>query len=151
MNLYDINAAILGCIDAETGEVDAERLEILAMERDSKIENIGLWIKELNAEATAIRAEEMNLKKRREAAEKKAESLKLYLTSALEGEKFKTPRLSVSYRTAKAVSITDESAIPERFFKVERTLCRADISAAIKSGEAVSGAELIERTSTIIK
>ena len=43
MKLYEIDEAIMACIDAETGEIiDADKLDKLTMERDAKIENVDL-------------------------------------------------------------------------------------------------------------
>ena len=54
MKLYEIDEAILGCIDTETGEViDPERLTALQMERTEKIEGVALWIKDIKAEIEA--------------------------------------------------------------------------------------------------
>ena len=58
MTLYEIDQAILDCVDMETGEViDSDRLDLLQMERETKLENVGLWIKDLRAEADAIKNE----------------------------------------------------------------------------------------------
>lgn len=57
-SLYQIDQAILECLDAETGEIiDAEKLDALFMEKNQKIENIALWIKNLQADALAYKAE----------------------------------------------------------------------------------------------
>ena len=57
-SLYEINEAILSCIDLESGEIiDEAALEALQMQRDEKIENVGLWIKNLVAESSALAAE----------------------------------------------------------------------------------------------
>ena len=46
MKLYEIDEAIMACIDAETGEIiDADKLDKLTMERDAKIENVKISIK----------------------------------------------------------------------------------------------------------
>ena len=51
-SLYEIEEQILNCVDLETGEIiDEEALANLSMERDTKVENIALWIKNLLAEA----------------------------------------------------------------------------------------------------
>jgi ssDNA-binding Zn-finger/Zn-ribbon topoisomerase 1 len=72
MNLYEIAAAITALVDPETGELlDFDAFDALNLERERKIENIGCWIKDLSAEAAAIKAEEDALKKRREALESK--------------------------------------------------------------------------------
>ena len=56
MNLYQINEEIEKCIDTETGEIlDLEALDKLAMERDTKIENLACWYKNLNCSFTHIR------------------------------------------------------------------------------------------------
>ena len=58
MNLYEIDNEILSCVDMETGEVvDMDKLNNLQMERDQKIENIGCWIKNLLADAKALKEE----------------------------------------------------------------------------------------------
>ena len=99
MTLYEIDNEIMNCIDEETGEIiDLDRLNALEMERDKKIGNVACWIKDLKAEAEAIKAEKQALDKRQKAAENKAESLKTWLQTVLEGEKFKDSRCSISYR-----------------------------------------------------
>ena len=93
MTIYEINEGILNCIDPETGEIiDIDKLNELELERDAKIENVACWIKELKAEAEAIKAEKLALAERQRVAENKAESLKKWLAYALQGEKFKTAK-----------------------------------------------------------
>lgn len=106
MSIYDIDAAIISLIDTETGEVtDEEAFDALQMERDVKVENIGLLLKNTVAEAKAIKEEEQALSARRKTAENKVERLKNLLAYALNGEKFSTPKLKVSYRKSRVVNI----------------------------------------------
>ena len=108
MSIYDIDAAIVQLVDMETGEVsDEEAFDALQMARDEKIENIGLYIKDLTAEAKAIKDEETALAARRKTAENKVERLKNLLDYALRGQKFSTPRLKVSYRKSQTVEVSD--------------------------------------------
>ena len=94
MTLYEIDEAILACTDQETGEIiDPEALTALQMERDRKLENVALWVKDLKAEAEAIGNEVKALTARKKAAENKAERLKEWLVTALGGEIFKTSKL----------------------------------------------------------
>ena len=75
-SLYEIDKSILGCIDQETGEmIDPDRLEALFMERNQKIENVALWIKNLQSDALAFKAEKEAFAARQKAAEAKVESL----------------------------------------------------------------------------
>lgn len=108
MNIYQIEQAITELIDPETGELlDYEQFEALNMARDRKIENMALWVKDLTAEAKAIREEEKALADRRRAAERKAERLKEYLSTILSGSVFRTPKVAVAYRKSSAVEVDE--------------------------------------------
>lgn len=108
MKLYEIDQAIMDCVDFDTGEIlDAERLDGLQMERSRKLEGVACWIKNLTADAKAIREEEKALAERRKAAEKKAESLSNWLTNALQGEKLSTAKVAVSFRRSEGLDIID--------------------------------------------
>lgn len=151
--LYEIDAAILGCIDQETGEIiDAEQLDALQIERETKLEGVALWIKDLKAEAEALKAEKQAFAERQKSAESKAESLKKWLADALAGEKFKTTKVAVSFRKTQSVQVSDIWELDEKFVKyAEPTADKAAIKAAIKAGEEVNGATLIESVSLSVK
>lgn len=153
MTLYEIDSAILDCIDAETGEVvDADKLNALQMEREEKVEAVALWIKDLTAEAAALKAEKQAFSERQAAAEKKAESLRKWLADALAGQKFKTTRVAVSFRKTESVDVPDVWALDDSFLKyADPTPDKQKIKAALKAGEAVTGAALVEGQSMTIK
>lgn len=153
MTLYEIDAAILDCIDAETGEVvDADKLNALQIERSEKIEAVALWIKDLTAEAAALKAEKQAFEARQKAAEKKAESLRQWLADALDGQKFKTTRCAVSFRKTESVEVPDVWALADDFLRYsDPTPDKAKIKEALKAGETVAGATLVERQSMTIK
>ena len=158
MTIYEINEEILNCIDLETGEIiDIDRLNDLQLERDAKIENVACWIKELKAEAEAIKAEKLALAERQRVAENKAESLKKWLAFALNGEKFKTAKCSVSFRKTESVEVTDEGL--NNLMKEHDELLtykapepnKKAIKDALKDGLSVQGVRLECNTSVIIK
>lgn len=153
MTLYKINQEILNCLDLETGEIiDAERLDALEMEKHDKIENVACWIKELKAEAEALKAEKMAFAERQKVAENKAESLKNYLAYVLNGQAFKTTRASVTFRKSQSVDIPDIYKLDENYLRYkEPEADKTAIKEAIKAGQTVKGATLIENTSVIIK
>lgn len=158
MTIYEIDEAILNCIDLETGEIiDTEQLDKLTMEREAKLENVACWIKELKAEAEAIKAEKQTLAERQKVAENKAESLKKWLAYALDGQKFKTSKCSISYRKSESVEVTEEglnNLIKEHdellTYKAPEPNKKA-IKDALKDGLSVEGVQLVQNTSTIIK
>ena len=158
MTIYEINEQILNCIDLETGEIiDIDRLNDLQLERDTKIENVACWIKELKAEAEAIKAEKLALAERQKVAENKAESLKKWLAYALNGEKFKTAKCSVSFRKTESVEVTDEGL--SNLMKEHDELLtykapepnKKAIKDALKDGLSVQGVRLECNTSVIIR
>lgn len=142
MSIYDIDAAIVQLVDMETGEVsDEEAFDALQMARDEKIENIGLYIKDLTAEAKAIKDEESALAARRKTAENKVERLKNLLDYALRGQKFATQRLKVSYRKSQTVEVSDgfvkwaDEHRPDLLIYSEPKPLKTAIKDAVKDGE----------------
>lgn len=151
--LYEIDAQILALIDEETGEIaDFEAFQALQLERSAKLESIALWIKELNAEAEALKAEKMAFAERQKNAEKKIESLKGVLSQALNGEKFKTTLVECSFRKSDSVIINDLHKIPEDYLKYkDPEPDKNAIKAAIKEGKEIAGAELLSKLNLQIK
>ena len=157
MTLFDINKAILEFdyeIDEETGEIlNAQDLDALQLARDEKIEGVGLWIKNLQAEAEAVKKEKDAMAERQRRLEKKAESLKDYLAYALQGEKFSTPRIAMSWRKSESVLIPDEALLDDRFVNITM-IKKPDkklIKDTLKAGREVPGAELITKQNLQIK
>lgn len=153
MNIWEIDNAILACVDEETGEIiEPEKLESLQMERDAKVEGVFLWCKDLDAENVAIKAEIDKLRDRIKKNENKIESLKRWGANALDGSKFKTAKVSISYRTSQSVEVVDINALPTEFLKfAEPTANKTAIKEAIKAGEDVAGAVIVTKTNMIIK
>lgn len=153
MNLYEIDQEIMNCVDMETGEIiDPVRLNELQMDRDTKIENIACWIKNLKADAEALKTEKDALANRQKTAENKIESLKKYLSDYLAGQKFSTPKVAISFRKTSSVNVTDISQLPNKFLKfADPTPDKTAIKNAIKAGTAVTGAEIVEGQSISIK
>ena len=158
MTIYEIDQAIMECVDLETGEIiDTDKLNELELERESKIEGVACWIKDLKAEAEAIKNEKQALAERQKVAENKAESLKKWLAYALQGEKFKTTKCAISFRKSEAVEVTDEGL--NNLMKEHDELLtykapepnKTKIKQALKDGLSVEGVQLVQNISTIIK
>ena len=159
MTIYEIDQAIMECVDLETGEIiDTEQLDKLQMEREKKLENVACWIKDLKAEAEALKNEKQALAERQRVAENKANSLKKYLAYALDGKKFSTAKCAVSFRTTESVEVTTEGLENLMRDGKDDLLTyktpepnKTAIKQAIKDGLNVAGVQLVQNTSTIIK
>lgn len=153
MNLYEIDNQIIDLVDDETGEIiDINRFEELSMERDAKVENICLWIKNLKAEAEALKAEKDAFAHRQKVVENKMNSLKEYISHYLEGTSFKTTKVNVSFRKSESLEISNVYKIPEEFLKYkEPDVDKQALKQAIKKGEHFEGCEIIEKLNIQIK
>ena len=149
--LYEIDQSILSLIDEETGEIiDAEALERLQLERSEKLENIALYIKNLQADVIAYKAEKATFEAKQKRAETTIAALKGLLLQ--NGEKFKTARVNCCFRNSESVNVLDLSRIPSEYLRqAEPTADKIAIKAALQSGKTVEGAEIVTNTSVIIK
>lgn len=161
MNLYQIDAEIMrafeSAMDPDTGEiVDAEAyaaLDRLGVERDNKIENILLWIKDLKSDAEQLKKEKMAFAERQKSAERKCESLTRYVSGVLAGQKFKTEKVEASWRKSEVVIYDGDIAnLPEKFKKyADPELKKTELKKALKDGEEIDGARLEQRSNLQIK
>lgn len=153
MNLYEIDEKILECVDLETGELfDVDKFEELNLERTEKVENICLWIKNLKAETEALKAEKLAFAERQKRAENKAESLKRYISSYLNGTKFESAKVSVSFRKSESLEISEGAVIPEEYLKhKEPDIDRAGLKKAVKDGQVFEGISIVENQNIQIK
>ena len=160
--LYEINQDILACVDDETGEIlDSAKLDALQMEREEKLEGVALWIKDISAEAKAVKEEADKLNARYKALENKSNRLKDWLKNALEGQKIKTARCNVYYTHNKRLHVDDEQVliyeIRNRFDNPLDYICQTEtlrkdvIKDALKNGTTFVNAWLEPTESIVIK
>ena len=161
MKLYEIDQAIDDLVDPETGEIlDFDAFEKLQMDRDQKIENMVLKLKNLTAEAKMVKEEEDRLSKRRKALENDSARLKDYLSRILDGEKFKTARCFVSYRGSKSLQVVDNTAAVEWLIENGHsdlvtydapTISKNDVKAMLQVGVVIPGVVIAESTSLTVR
>lgn len=133
-------------IDEETGEIlNLDELDALELEKDTKVENICLLIKNLKSDATAYKAEKDAFEKKRKAAENKADRLTAYVQYILAGEKFKSSKVNVSYRKSEKVICPDLLEVDDDYLRYkEPELDKKKIKDAIKAGVKVKGCYMEE-------
>ena len=173
MNLYDIDERLTTLIeeafDTEDGvifeneEELAKKIDEVSLDLDNKIENIGCYIKNLEADVDALKKEEDNLKARRKSAENKIEGLKRYLNGYLSAVypneddkakwKFKTAKVILGYRRSSSVEVTDIEKLDKKYLKITTKVDpdKKAISDAIKNGEEVKGAFIKQNINLNIK
>nr|DAY58027.1 MAG TPA: resistance protein [Caudoviricetes sp.] len=161
MNLYWVDNAIYKLydefVDPETGELTdpdafAERYAELEISREEIIENTLLLYKNCVSDAEAIAAEIKTLKARQAALEKRADRLKADASDALNGEKFQTAKVAVSWRKSTAAEV-DESLCPVEYITTKVTTApdKKAITAALKAGQEIPGCKLVERVNMSVR
>lgn len=161
-SLYEITAEMQAAFDALhydelTGAISGwEAFEGVAADFNAKVENTACYLKNLKAEAGDIEAEEMALRRRRIAKEKKIKWLERYLSDCLlfsGREEFETPRCRVSFRRSKQVNIIDAEKLPAAFVKIKevRQPDKLLIKESLAAGVDIPGAELVENRNIQIK
>lgn len=157
MNLYEIKQdfekAIEECVDMETGEIiNPTRLDELNMVLTDKRENVALYIKNLSAEAKAIDEEAKNLTNRKRVLNNKIEGLKKYLADNLEGHKFETAKVVVSFRKSEQLEINSTEHIPaEYLISQEPKIDKVALKKSIKQGAVINGVQVITKQNIQIK
>lgn len=163
MHLYEIDGRIAQVIengfalDGETGEVfTSDELEELEASREQKLEAVGLFIKDLQAEVEAFKAEEKALADRRRAKENRLKELKEYASWSMQTHgdaKIDTPKVRLSFRRSKKTEIVDEAKIPSEFKTTVETvkIDKTALGKALDSGQAIEGAKRVINQSLIVK
>lgn len=158
-NLADVMAQAVAQAEENNGEISEHLcilLDAVEVERELKIGNICRFIKSLNAEADMVKAEEVNLAKRRQGVAGKAESLKRYLAGFMtEGEKFSDENSKVSWRKSSSIFIDESFAFdeaPDGWVKTTQSWDKTAIKNDIKKGTAVVGnAKIVEKQNIQIR
>ena len=161
LRLYELSSDYLRALD-ELSELDdlplesiADTLEGLAGAWEDKALNVARYIRNLEAEATAIDEAKKRMEVRARVTAHKAARLRDYLKGELEktGLKPKAPDLALRLQAnPPAVVLDDETRIPEdyRRTQVVSTILKAEIAAAIKAGKEITGAHLEQSRRLVI-
>ena len=143
---------MLELVDDETGEiVDIELFEQLQLTKEEKLENMALWYKNLLSDAAQYKIEKDLFAEREKKAKNKAEKLKAYLDQYLNGDKFNTTKVKISYRKSEKIVIDDIDLIQEEYIKIIREADKTAIKEAITGGHEITGAHLEQSNNIQIK
>ena len=156
--IYEMTAqanALYEMLQAEEIDVQTFNDTLEAMGANEKVESYCKIIKQLQSDAEAFKTEIDRLTARKKTAENGVERMKAALLMFLDlsgQDKVKAGSFSVSTATTQAVNITDENAIP-CIYLVEQPpkIDKAGIKKALKDGETVQGAELVNNKGVRIR
>lgn len=158
LKLYEIPTEIDALIDPETGEItDTEKLTELVNRFNNGVEWLALEVKNSLAEADALKKEKDAFAQREKVASNRAKNLKNYLSYLLNGERFKTDKVAISWRRSEQVQVDEENFLPwakehNAYLRwKEPEVDKTALKEAFKQGIEVPYAELVENQSIQIK
>ena len=153
---------LASAVDEETGELlftdeeMEERMNALKIEFEDRVDSIVSEIKNLDAEAEAIKAEKISLGERQKRVENQRDRLKRFLAYLLHGEGWHNGRHKVYFKSSETVEVDAEfvSWAEKEAPGLIRTKVEADrdaIKRAIKSGTEFLHAHLEPHSSVVIQ
>ena len=161
IKLHEIPAALAGMldliqVDEETGEIEPATLESVQIASEEKIIATAMYIRRLDALNKATKETIQDLQERVSADSKRIEALKWLMTKAMDSLQYtevKSPEVTLRFRKSSSVEITDSESLPKQFLRT-KTVVEPDKTAiknALKAGEKIQGAQLVESRNLQIK
>ena len=161
IKLHEIPAALSGMldliqVDEETGEIEPATLESVQIASEEKIIATAMYIRRLDALNKATKETIQDLQERVSADSKRIEALKCLMTKAMDSLQYtevKSPEVTLRFRKSSSVEITDSESLPEQFLRTKTVVepDKAAIKNALKAGEKIQGAQLVESRNLQIK
>jgi Siphovirus Gp157 len=154
----ELNEIINAIIDGG-GELTPEleqSLMIKEEELSTKSIKYGYVVKALEYDVNIIDDEIKRLSQIKKVRQNTAERLKNVLKITMQGfniPEIDTPTMKINFRKSSSLEITDEDLIPKKFVTIKQTstIRKADIKKAIKEGEEIAGARVVENQNLQIK
>ena len=140
--------------DGTDPTIFAEALAAIDGEAGEKLESYAMVLKNAESDMNGVDAEIKRLQERKKAMQNNVSRMKdnmSMLLQEIEGNRLKTDKFTFSFRKSTAVQIEDESLIPLDFIKTETKISKTDLSKALKNGEKIPGASLVENQSLSIR
>ena len=144
-------------VDLETGELSDElinALEVSQANLQQKGIDIGYVIKSFDDEIELYDKEIKRLTERKKALQNAQDRVKTSLKNAMEEfniVEIKGQTLKISFRKSESVEIDNVDLLDERFKRVKVEPDKTAIKQAIKQGEQVEGARLVENNNLQIR
>lgn len=161
LRLYELSTEYLQALEA-LSELDdlppeaiADTLAGLSGAWEDKALNVARFVRNLEAEATAIEEAKKRMEVRARVTSHKAARLRQYLLGELVKTGLRPKAADVAMRVQNnppAVILDDETRIPEHYRRTQlvTTLLKAEMAAALKAGQAIAGAHLEQSQRVVI-
>lgn len=152
MKLYELTGALATLLeyyaDSESSysEECLKQIHEIEVERDYKLEACCAVYKNMQAERDIVANEIKRLRAKQEVLENKLDDFKRYIENNLyPGEKWTNGVHKLSWRASDSVGFSDETLLPQDYWRVKKEPDKALILRKLKNGEEVQGAFLVHK------
>ncbi len=160
LSLYELTSEhrlICDAIEEAEGEITPEIEAMLAINEENFVDKANGYCEIITkyAQMASMASERIEqLQRVKKVAENTAKRMKERIAQAM--EEYNLPKVEIdthklSFRTSKAVDITDEAKIPNIYIKVATSVDKTKLRADLMAGVVVEGAELKENKSLQIR
>lgn len=160
LSLYELtneHRLICDAIEEAGGEITPEIEAMLAINEENfltKAEGYAEIIAKYTILAENAKARKAQCERVQKVAENAVKRMKERIAQAM--EEYNLPKVEIgmhklSFRTSKAVEITDEAKIPNEYIKVATSVDKTKLRADLMAGVVIEGAELKENKSLQIR
>ncbi len=154
-NFKNLEEVLNNTEDNDIKELILNSMGEVSCDLSTKVENIVKLIRNLQADAEAVKTEEQRLYKLRKQKEKQVEGLQKYLfdcISPLEKREIKGGIFTVSVKkNPPKVVIDDINVVPNKFIVNVPSADKKALKEALKEGKKINGARLVQEESLKIK
>lgn len=160
LSLYDLTSEytlICEALEENGGEITPEIEAMLAINEENfltKAEGYAEIIAKYTILAENAKTRKAHCERVQKIAENAVKRMKERIAQAMEA--YNLPKVEIgmhklSFRTSKAVEITDEAKIPNEYIKVATSVDKTKLRADLMAGVVIEGAELKENKSLQIR
>jgi hypothetical protein len=136
-------------------EAALEYLDQLALQESEKIDGIAFAVRRRQSQIEFMKSEEDRIRSRRKAMESRLILFREYLAGIFKAQglqRVKGVKSTLFLRKSSSVEIMDMRELPSEFVqtKIEYVPRKTQIKDALKDGQTVPGAQIVERQSLVI-
>lgn len=141
----------LEAMDDLTPEIIADSLTLLKDDVEKKCLSVGAFIKNLDAEARAVKQAKDALADRQRSIENKAKRMREYLAAHLTGKLSDAQTTLTPLKGRVSYKVKDESLLPESCFKIERKVVATEVKKMFDELPEGAAEKVIGNASVMIK
>jgi hypothetical protein len=132
-------------------QIIEDSLAEMKADLDSKCLAVAAFIKNMDAEAKAVKDAEDSLKARRTALGNKAKRMREYLAAHLPGKLSDAQSTITPLKGRESIKVLDESMLPDICFKIERKTVAAEVKKAFDELPEGAAEKITGNASVMIK